>query len=122
MSYTDGNWTVEPHHDSKTTPSRVTSWVLYSDLDDEGHSPEDCLGEIYGGLDEAEMEANAHLVGAAARLYEALGKIWGFIEDGTLVRNTDGDGDAGWAMKSLPLVMTLKAAEAALAHARGEKK
>ena len=70
-----------------------------------------------------DWEAHAREIAAERdRLYDALEKIWGFIDDGTLVRNTAADRDPGWAMKQLPLVAALHCAQKALAHARGEKK
>ncbi len=122
MNYTDGNWSVERHYGSKTTPSRVTSWVLYSDLDDEDHSPEDCLGEIYGpDVTTSELEANAHLCAAAPLLYEALRMIRGFIEDGTLALNMDDYSAAYWRPLNTTMDTALRAVDKALAHARGEK-
>ena len=48
-------------------------------------------------------------------LREALCGLFAMIENGTLVRDTSRDNEPGWAMKQLPLVAALKAAEAALA-------
>ena len=37
------------------------------------------------------------------------------IDDNVLVRNIEGDGDPSWAVKCLPLVLTVQKAQAALA-------
>lgn len=50
-------------------------------------------------------------------LYEALRAIMDFIESGELVRNTSGDGEPGWALKTIPLVRALAAANSLLAKA-----
>jgi hypothetical protein len=46
---------------------------------------------------------------------EVLRGLMQLIEDGVLVRNTACDGDAGWAMRQLPLFRTLANARAVLA-------
>lgn len=50
----------------------------------------------------------------AARLFDALNGLMALIENETLVRNTDGDGEPGWAIRQLPLVQTLAFAKSAL--------
>ncbi len=66
--HTPGPWRIEAHRGSLRR-DRVTSFVIYSDsdVDAEGReiSPEDPIGEIYGGWDEAEMRANAEFAIAA---------------------------------------------------------
>ena len=68
-NHTPGPWRIEPHHGSGSARNRVTSYVIYSDsdVDAEGReiSPEDPIGEIYGGWDEKEMHANATLIAQA---------------------------------------------------------
>ena len=68
-----------------------------------------------------EMEANGYLIAAAPDLYEALDHMMQLIDNGVLVRDTSKDAETGWALHQLPLLMTLKSAQSALAAARGEK-
>ena len=76
--WTDGKWWLEHHHGSQVH-NRVTSYVIHSDLDDEDHSPDDPIGEVYGPITthigdqlDREMEANAHLIADAPGMYAAL--------------------------------------------------
>ena len=62
-NWTGGNWTVSPYQDDFT---------IHSDLEDESHTAEDCLAQVYGPDDQTEMTANAIIMGEAARLYWAL--------------------------------------------------
>jgi hypothetical protein len=52
------------------------------------------------------------------QLVEALDELMALIENNTLVRNISRDGDPDWAIRQLPLVMTLKKAQAALKSAK----
>ena len=76
-SHTPYPWRIESHRSSRIH-DRVTSYVIYSDsdVDAEGReiSPEDPIGEIYGGWDEKEMHANA-LQAIAAPTLEAENKV-----------------------------------------------
>ncbi len=57
---------------------------------------------------------------AAPELYQALVGVMQLIADGKLIRRTSDDPDPDWAMRQLPFVLALGAAEAALAKARGD--
>jgi len=48
------------------------------------------------------------------RFRTALRGLMMMIENGYLVRQTNGDGDPGWELRQLPLVKALAEAEAAL--------
>lgn len=65
--------------------------------------------------------ANAKLIAAAPDLYAALKGVLELISAGKLVRDTSSDANPDWAMRQMPFVMALGAAEDALAKARGEK-
>lgn len=53
-------------------------------------------------------------------LYAALVGVMALITEGKLVRNTSDDPNPDWAMRQMPFVLALAAAEKALAKARGE--
>ena len=53
-------------------------------------------------------------------LVEALEGVLAGFDAQVFVRNTDGDGDPSWALKLIPHIKALAAAQAALARARGE--
>jgi hypothetical protein len=67
-----------------------------------------------------QIEHHAPLLATAPELLEALEELFKLVEDGVLVRSTTADGDPGWAMKQLPLVLTLSKTHAAIKKARGE--
>ena len=48
-------------------------------------------------------------------LLAALQGVMALIADGTLVRDTKRDREPGWAIRQIPMVMALKAADAAIA-------
>ena len=50
----------------------------------------------------------------AEELENALKGVMKLIGDGVLVRNTSDDANPGWALKMMPLVATIKAADSAL--------
>jgi hypothetical protein len=52
----------------------------------------------------------------APDLLTLLRDLFGYIEDGTLVRNTACDAQPGWAIKAMKLVMTLKRVQEAIAN------
>src|SRR5712691_3576418 len=52
------------------------------------------------------------------QLYEALEGVMQLIADGKLIRCTSDDANPDWAMRQLPFVLALSAAETALAKAR----
>lgn len=56
---------------------------------------------------------------AAPELLAALEGLLEQIENGLLVRNTDGDGASDWAIKQIPLIHALTKANAAIAKAKG---
>jgi len=65
-------------------------------------------GATTGGSDLVALRAENE------RLRGALRGLMMMIENGYLVRQTNGDGDPGWALRQLPLVKALAEAEAAL--------
>jgi hypothetical protein len=62
-----------------------------------------------------ECACHATPVAPAPDLLTLLRDLFGYIEDGTLVRNTACDAQPGWAPKAMKLVMTLKRVQEAIA-------
>jgi hypothetical protein len=56
----------------------------------------------------------------AAALHEALTEVMELINSYVLVRNTEDDAEPGWAMRQLPMILTLKKAQSLLDAARQE--
>lgn len=59
------------------------------------------------------------LIAAAPDLLAALKDMFALMDEGLLVRDTEGDGKSGWSIRVLGLVSRLKAADAAIAKAEG---
>ena len=71
------------------------------------------------GNDPDEQKANARLIAAAPELLDACQRLIKMMDEGLLVRDIRGDTEPGWAVKQLPLVMSVKAATEAIAKATG---
>lgn len=63
--------------------------------------------------------ADVHLIAAAPELLEACQGLIRMMDEGVLVRDISDDGESGWAIKQLPLVMAVKAATEAITKATG---
>jgi len=74
---------------------------------------------VWSHGNQAEDDANTRLISAAPDLLEALKGVMGLIASGALVRNIASDAEPDWAIRQIPLVMTLKKAESAIAKAEG---
>lgn len=68
-----------------------------------------------------EQEAKIERLEAVnAELLEALKGIFGLVESGDLVRDISKDHESDWALRQLPFIAKLKAAEQAIASAEEE--
>lgn len=70
---------------------------------------------------ETEAHANARLIAAAPDLLEACKLMFGYIEDGTLVRDIGKDGDANWGLMMMRFVGALNKIQAAISKAERGK-
>ena len=68
-----------------------------------------------------EEAANAKLMASAPELLEALRELFGFVEEWVLVMDTRDDAGHAWSLKAMRLVMTLQAAQQAIAKAEGPR-
>lgn len=66
-----------------------------------------------------EAMANARLMAAAPDLLAALSDLIKAFDEGIAGRSTERDHEPGWAMRSIGLVRTLSAAQAAITKAEG---
>lgn len=77
--------------------------------------------EMHTAWDFKERDANAEFIVRACNshyeLLESCKKLMAYIDNGTLVRNTANDAEDGWAIKMLPFVQDLKAAQEAIKNA-----
>lgn len=83
-------------------------------------TPDSCIATV--GTVNAQTPtdtANARLIAAAPDLLDALKDLFGYIENGTLVRNITGDDKPDWAVKLLPFMTTLNKVQAAIAKTKG---
>ena len=62
------------------------------------------------------------LEGENERLREALAGLYGLVESGDLVRDISKDHETDWALKQLPFVAKLSAAQKALSHKESEER
>lgn len=76
--------------------------------------------EVRGMDTPEETRQVTHLLAAAQEMREALAGVMQLIAVGKLIRCTSEDANPDFAMRQLPFVMALSAAEKALAKARGE--
>ena len=70
-------------------------------------------------LPDADLIVNA--VNCHADLLDALKRVLTGFEENAFQRNTDGDGDSGWAIKFMPHLMALADAARAIAKAEGKR-
>ena len=70
--------------------------------------------------DKATAEMMVHRVNSYPNLLAACEALFGHVETGDLVRNTEFDTDPSWSMTALKLVRSLQSAEAAIAKSKGD--
>ena len=109
MSHTPGPWRTEDEGYDIVDEG----WTILAG--EPGSTAEHAVAYIYGN-----KPADARLISASPDLLKACEGIAKALEDGVLVRDIRGDMDPAWAVKYLPLVITIKTMMDAIAKARGE--
>lgn len=109
---TEGEWSADRHYmTAHNHPTRRHEVMMTA----EGVLLGKAIGE-----EPSEAIANAQIMASSKELLAALKGLMDLISRNELVRNTKDDLDAQWAMKQIPFVMKLKAADDAIAKAEGK--
>lgn len=69
----------------------------------------------------SDSEGDAHLIAAAPDLLAACETLMGYIDNGTLVRDVERDGQPDFTIRMMHFVRDLGAAQAAIAKAKGAR-